>query len=414
MVHCKKDPVVVSITGYNLTVRNEYGPLEAHFGLYLSDSDGKVVAFRWLNSGDTTNIRVPNVPDGTKYDCTLAKITTLQGAGVQDSTISLTTYTRVGSGETIQLRDQNYYRSTMLRIQFTNVQSFDSIIVPNALTFQRPQASNNFTGQYNVSHTGQFWLRILINGDPHWRILQFDHINNQDLQAVVDASLLSVSFAPPTPVGFPFSAQWHFSVEGVVSLDSLLFYPLGDLIRAPGGYVPSYHSFNVFQPILSDVFNSMPDIYHGFRLRVSGLSPTADGYFYESDGFYPTLPSSLPVPAFDAVNSGLTNNVFSAATCTGDVDVVAFVRSRTGNPALNWELFLEPAVNDVTKYRLPELPKALASLSVALGHYDFNNQAQLRAESYDKLKGYSEVLHQRFLNNDPVWQARAGYLAKGR
>jgi hypothetical protein len=417
---CKKEQVVqpppTGKSDFVVDVRNDYNELDGHYGLYLSDDNGKVIAFRWLNFRDTTHIVVAQAPTGVRYDCTIAKITTVNasGSGVQDTAINLTTYTRLPSGETIQLRDLNYQFSTDLQIQFTNMTSFDSILVPNALTFAKPQASNGYTGQYRVQNTGKIWLRVLINGESHWRFLQFNHANTNNLQATVDATLLPVSLAHPTDVAFPFVAAWQYQLDGIVNLDSLHFYPLGDRIHAPGGIIPVFGDVEVFEPIINDVFNPGGKPYHNFRIRASGAGSPPEGYFYESDRIYPDIPATLPLPAFDALQSSLSTNRFSAALTSGDMDLLSFTRSINANPAINWEILVEPASSGTTTYRLPELPKALSALSSRLSSFDFQAKPQLRAESYDTYKDYLSVVRQRLLNNDPLWQAKAGYVAKGR
>jgi hypothetical protein len=96
------------------------------------------------------------------------------------------------------------------------------------------------------------------------------------------------------------------------------------------------------------------------------------------------------------------------------MDLLSFTRSINANPAINWEILVEPASSGTTTYRLPELPKALSALSSRLSSFDFQAKPQLRAESYDTYKDYLSVVRQRLLNNDPLWQAKAGYVAKGR
>lgn len=416
---CKKEQVIqppAEKSEFVLDVRNDYNGLQGHFGLFLSDDNGKVVAFRWLKNSDTTHVVVSQVTAGTHYDCTLAKITTrdISGSGVQDTAISLTTYTRLGSGEMIRLRDLNYGRTTSLKIQFSGFNSFDSIQVSNGLTVARPQASNNYTGQYLISHTGTIWLRILINGDPHWRFMEFKRVASDNLEATVDASLLPVSLAHPIHVSFPFVAPWQYQLDGVVNLDSLQFYPLGDRVHAPGGATPVFGDLNVFEPVINDVFNPGGKPYKNFRIRASGNGTPPDGFFYESDGIYAAIPQALPLPDFDALQSNLSTNRFSAAATIGDINVLSFTRARSGNPSLQWEIFVEPAASGTTTYRLPDLPKSLADLSYSLSQFDFPGQPQLRAETYDNFKGYLPVIRQRFLNQDPLWQAKGGYVAKGR
>lgn len=54
------------------------------------------------------------------------------GSGLRDTTITLTTYTALASGETINFRNLAYKRTTDLRFNLTGVNAFDSIIVADS------------------------------------------------------------------------------------------------------------------------------------------------------------------------------------------------------------------------------------------------------------------------------------------
>jgi len=417
---CNKQSAIITPPGnqeeFTLTVKNEFNELQAHYAVYLSDEDGKVVAFRWLPGDDTARIVVQGAANNARYDCTLAKIVVIDasGSGLRDTAISLTTYTRIASGETINLRDLNYKQNTDLRVQFTGITSLDSIIVSDGLTFSRPQQANSFIGQYRVEHTGKIWLRIRINGEDKWRFMLFENVNSENLEATIDATLLPTIFSHPKDIALPFVAAWQYKIDGVVDLAALRFFPLGDLLRAPGGAIPVFNNINVFEPVINDVFNPEPKPYGDFRVQVKGAGSPPDAYTYFSDRIYPELPAQLPVPSFDLLASPLSNNRYTAANTSGSVDLLSFTRSRAGTPSLSWEVLAAPVTSGFVTYRLPDLPKELADLSLSLKLYDFGNAVQVRGEAYDQYQGYEQVISQHLQNDDPLWQAKAGYTGKAR
>ncbi|MEI6410499.1 MAG: hypothetical protein WCR52_14010 [Bacteroidota bacterium] len=419
LAQCNKEtiiPVVEAPKPFVLTVDNSYNELQAKIGVFISDADGVLKAFRWVDGEDTAQIRVPGNTVGNRYDCTIAKVVALDasGSGVRDTSITLTTYTNVKSGETIYMRAHNYTQVTDLRIQFTNIASFDSIIVSDGISFSRPQAANNFYGQYRVTHTGKFWARIMINGEANWRYMLFENINSPDVVATIDATLLPKIMAKPKAIQLPFVTPWKYNVQGVVDLNANQFFPLGDLSRAPGGATPAFNELSVYEPIMNDVFDPGPKPYNGFRVQVSGSGADPDAYIYQSDRIYPELPDALTVPTFSVVPSPSSTNRFSGVNCTGQFDLLSVTRSNTGSPSFSWEVLLAPPANGISSYRLPELPKELSNLSFALSQYSFGGIVHAQGEAYDQYLGFEPVMRKRMLNDDPLWQARAGFVAKGK
>lgn len=414
---CKDDPIPIppSTTGFSLFVRNDFGPLDSHYAIYLSDSQGQVRAYREAPEQDTIQIEVPEAAADARFDCTVVKITAseIPGSGIRDTTIQLTTYTGLASGEHIYLRDLSYHQVTDLYVSFSGMTTFDSIIVPDGLTFVRPQASNNYTGQYRVLHTGRIWLRVLADKDPHWRYLSFENVNAPTLIAPVNVSLLPLTFVPPTPINLPFSAAWQYKVEGLIDTAKQQFLPMGDLLRAPGGAVPVFNTIHVFEPVVTDDFGPSPRPYKGFRLRTSGEdgSPASDGYTYESDHLYAKLPATLPIPDFDLIPTILSDKSLVAVQCLGQFDVLVLTRERAGTPNIKWEVFTKPAAG-IVSYSLPKVPSVLGQQFPALKNYDFGDLVRVRAERYERLTGYDAVIHRRLLNADPLWQAKAGYLGR--
>ncbi len=410
---CKKDPAPPGPIdpAFKITLNNELSPLAARFAVFLSDEDGKMLAYRELHGSDTAQVELTDAQTGDRYDCTVVKIVTIDapGSGVKDTLINLTTYTNLASGETINLRDLIYQQSTDLNVTFTGVTSVDTIIVPDALTFVRPQESNNFNGLYRVLHTGKLWLRVKVNGEPMWRFIIFENVNGSILNVTLDAGLLLPIMAAPVHLTLPFSAAWQYKVDGVLDTAALKFLALGDLLRAPGGAVPVFGELDIFQPIFNDA-DPGPKPYNGFRLQLSGEDISVGGYSYFGDSFYENLPTTLPVPAFDLLPTVLADNRLVATQCIGQFDVLAFARTRAGTPNIKWEVYTTPA-NGIATYRLPDVPPTLGAQFPSLKNYDFGGQVRARAEQYDRLD-YGAAIRQRLQNNDPLWQAKGGYLGR--
>lgn len=393
---------------FTLYFDNEYNALQARYGAFISDADGHVRAFRWLEGLDTASLSVARTASGDRFDCTVVKITNIDasGSGVVDTSISLTTYTNLANGQKISLRDQEYRQSIDLLIQFTNINSLDSIIVPDGLTFARPQPANNYTGQYRILHTGKIWLRILINGETTWRYMFFDNVVGTTQAASIDATILpKLLNAPSKYIGLPFNGPWKYEIEGLVDTASLKFMPLGDLLRAPGGAVAVFDQLAVFEPEVKP--------YAGYRIRMSAPVGTA-GYGYVSDGYFNSLPSFLSEPPFDIQPAVPANSRYAAARCLGDIDLVSFTRNYAGLPGVKWEALVAAQADAVVSYRLPDLPDEIAALSFALRTYNFGNGVETRAESYANLSDPAQIIRQYMAGTDPRWQTKGKLVARIR
>lgn len=407
---CRKNesPDPLAPITYSLTVHNEFGILEARYAVFLSDEDGAVREFRWIPANDTAHLTIPDVNSTDRFDCTVVKITTLDapGTGVRDTTVDLTTYTNLYSGGHIYLRDPNYLQTTDLYMAFTGMTSIDSIIVPEGLTFARPQPGNNFAGQYRVLHTGRIWCRILIDGETQWRYAYFENVNSATLDTTLDATTLPLVPTPPASISLPLLAEWDYKIDRVVDVAKRQFLPIGDLIHAPGGPIPIFDQMEVFEPA------GLPGA--GYRLRFSGSDDSPGSYRYECDQFFPTLPQSLPTLPFDITSTTLADNRLVAVQCTGLFDLLALTRRHTGTPHLNWEVLTALPNDGLLIYRLPDVPEPLGSLFPPLKSYDFGGSVQVRAENYDQFQSYPEAVMRRLLQDDPLWQMKAGYLGRER
>ena len=411
---CVKEPAPpLAEPRFSILVNNEFNILQARMAVFLSDENGSVRAYRELPGSDTAQITVPGSSPGDRYDCTVASIVTIDapGSGVRDTIVHLTTYTNLPNGETINLRAPFSYQTTDLNVTFTGVTSVDSIIVPDGLTFVRPEASNNFFGQYRVLHTGKLWLRVRVNGEPMWRFIRFDNVSGASLDATVDANLMLPIFAMPKKMTLPFTAAWTYNVDGLVDTAAHQFLAMGDLLHAPGGAVPVFGDVDIYEPVSNDVFDPAPKAYNGFRVRLNGRDLSPGGYTYTLDRFFADIPATLPLPAFDLQPTFLADNRLVATQCIGQFDALVFSRSHPGTPNITWEVYTAPAAGIAT-YRLPDVPEALGNRFAPLKNYDFGGQVTARAEYYERLSGYEAVIRQRLLNNDPLWQAKGGYLGR--
>ncbi|MCB0544577.1 MAG: hypothetical protein KDC70_13720 [Saprospiraceae bacterium] len=416
IIGCKKDPAPPPITPetpFSVTVNNEYGPLQARLAIFLSGEDGETLVYRELPGHATTVVEAPNSGTDDRFDCTVAKIVAIDapGSGVRDTIVTLTTYTSLQHGETINLRNIFPYLTTDLNVHFTNVTSVDTVIVPDGLTFEQPQASNNFNGRYRVQHTGKIWLRARVNGQQMWRFILFDKVSEPQLDATLDAAVMLPIFAAPKNIALPFTAAWEYKVDGIVDTSGFQFLALGDLLRAPGGAVPVFSDVDIYEPITNDVFDPGPKPYSGFRVRLSGADPNPGGYTYYSDDFYADIPATAPVPAFDLQPTTLSDNRLVATQCIGNFDALVFSRTRPGTPNIGWEVYTAPA-SGVVAYRLPDVPDALGNEFPALKNYDFGGNVRARAEEYKKISAYETVLRHLLQNDDPLWRAKAGYLGR--
>lgn len=408
----KASPPVEPDPVFEVFVQNDFFEIQAKYAIFLSNEDGEMLAFRWLPGEDTAQIQIPGSKPSDRFDCTILKVKTVEdnGTGVTDTTLTLTTYTQLASGQNINLRDLFFHQVTTLKFTLTGFTSLDSIVVSDALALSRPQANNNYYGEYLVNNTGRCWMRVLINGEHFWRFLTFSDAGAVLDAHTIDASQMLLILAPPRPIEFPFVTTWQYKLDGVVDTSQMEFFPLSQHHRAPGGSVIVYNSDQVFEPVNNDVFEPNRPYIDLFRLQTSGQTGTTSGYTYQSDNFYPAVPASLPEPPFDLEPTTLANNRAVAVHCVGDFDLLAFARTRAGTPNINWEVITKPK-NGIVLYRLPDVPKALGDLYPALKNYDFNTSVRARAEHYERMS-YDEVVRHRLVNADPLWKARGGYLGK--
>ena len=405
---CEKQvlPPPSADTAFTVVLHNSFNLAEAQYAAFVSDEDGLVRAFRWLPGTDTARLTVPDAKPGDRFDCTVVKIVPLlaPGTGIRDTTVRLTTYTGLSESADIFLREPSILQETDLTITLTGVVTLDSIVVPDGITFALPQEDNNFRGEYRIFHTGRFWCRLKINGEANWRYAFFDHVGSPTLDIQRDATTLPELVGPSAGVALPFFADWTYQLDRVTNLGQNQFLALGPLVPIPGGVVPVFDAFSVYEP------PGLPN--NGYRLRLSGFDPVPGGYGYVSDRFFQNLPPAVPLLAFDIAPTTLSDNRLVAAISTGPVDLLAFVR--TGTPNLTWEVLAAPTPNGLLAYRLPDVPSDLAELFNTLKTYNFGGAVRVRAEGYDQFDTYEAVIARRMAQDDPLWQMKAGYTARER
>ncbi|MBL7826204.1 MAG: hypothetical protein JNJ57_06195 [Saprospiraceae bacterium] len=411
---CNPDSPTLPPATFELAINNEYNELNGRFAIFITrPEDGSVLAFQWLPGEETSQVQVPDSKETDLFDCTIVKVSTLiaPGTGVRDTFLNLTTYTQVSSGTQISLRDQVYQKATDLTFKLEGMNSLDSVVVPDAYAIQRPYPSNNYSAEYRCYHTGDIWLRILINGDKFWKYVRFSNVTDDNLEAnTLDVNLLTSILATPIRINFPFAAEWQYQADGIVDTAKLQFFPLSRQLLPPGSFIPDIAFTEIFEPVNNEQFEPNRP-YSGFRLKTKGVGLGPDAYTYLSDNFYNTLPSDLPVPNFDLYPTVLSDNRLIAVDCAGEFDVLAFSRSRAGTLNINWEVLTKPSLG-IVSYRLPDVPKTLGDLYLPLKTYDFGGVVRARAESYQKQLSFEDIIRNHLNASDVLWQAKAGYLGR--
>jgi hypothetical protein len=414
LLSCEKEsPVNPSSKLFELYLNNEYNELASSVSVWITDKDGKIVAQRQLAGSDTAIVKVQGSSKESIFDCTVAQITAFDatGSGVIDTSVVLNTYTNIGSGEQIQVRNAlNNLQFTDIQMQFTGMTTFDSIIVPDGITFSRPTQFNNFQGYYRVANTGTFWMRFLVNNEDFWRFAVFENVGPNLLDLGMPSySVFPKMIASPSRIEFPFSSIWKYKVEGLIDTTQNRYFPMGDLSRAPGGFVPTINYVDVFEPETDDVFFPPPPRpYKGFRVYAYGEGD----YGYYIDRFYEELPTELPTQNWDLQPAGVVEGRVLAARCINEFDALVLGKTKAGLPNFRWHVHLAPKTNGVAEYRLPDVPSFLGNRFSVLKSYSFDPGVLARAERYDRYVDFESVQRKRMKNDDAYWQAKAGYMAR--
>lgn len=392
---------------FTFTFNSAYSIVQYETAGFLSDEDGQVRVFQWLSGPGTTKLTVPDAKAGERFDFTLVGIHTLAlpGTGVIDTFLTMRTYTHLANGAELDLIPVNNEIETLFQIKFNGISTLDSIVVPNGVTFELPQFDNGFQGQYLVRHNGQFWFRIKINAEPKWRYLIFDNVASSLLNITRDATTMPELPASSFSIGLPFFAGWSYRMDRAIDAGQNNLLTLAPQLPIPGGVMPLFDEIPVLEPA------GLPN--NGYRLWLMGNDAAPGGYGYECDRFFSTLPNVAPALNFDIQPTSLADKRLIAVTSSGPVDVLSFMRSAVPNN-MTWEVLTAPAATGPTVYRLPDVPVELSSLFPALMTYDFGSEVQVRAERYDLFDNYDAAIKVQMHPLDPLWRAKAGYVARRR
>jgi len=408
LVSCDKNdpPTPVGEERFSVTFHSAYSILQNETAGFLTDESGHVRVFQWLPGPGTTKITVPDAKPGERFDFSVAGIFTraVPGTGLIDTFVSVRTYTNLADSAEFDLIPPGDAYETDFQIKFTGITTLDSIVVPNGVTFALPQPDNNFQGQYLVQHSGQFWCRVKVNGESKWRYLLLDNVTGSTINVARDATTLPDLPPSAASIGLPFFAAWTYRLDRALDPDHNKFLPIGPQFPIPGGVVPLFDAIQVLEP------SGLPA--HGYRLWFLGEDPAPGGSGYECDRFFSVLPGTLPALNVDIQPTSVADKRVIAVTSSGPVDVLSF--TRFGSPNISWEVFVAPASTGPTMYRLPDVPAELSNRFPSLKTYDLGNSVRVRAEAYDGFNSYDEAIKARMSGFDPLWQAKAGYLARSR
>lgn len=396
---CKKTSPDAPRATYAIHFDNAFNLLQARYAAYLTDEEGKVVLFKWLSSSDTSSLTVP-FSDFDKYDCTIFKMVITPTATRMDTAVEMISYPQVPNKTTIFLRDNDPVIITDLKVQFTGLSTLDSIIVPNGLTFVKPQENTSFFGHYNVRHHGDFWLRARFDGDQHWKYMVFNNYQDANLTVSLDKNILPGFVNPNATIQLPFLAQWQYQIQGEVGGNENRLMPIGDLRRAPGGAVPLLDQLEVFRP------ESVS--FSRYRVQMQGSTTNTDAYTYYCDQYFTNLPATLPIPAFNIGSTTLGDSRLVGVQCIGEFNNLVIRRANSTIPSITWTAYTAPINGGITTHRLPDVPTELSTLFSGLKNYNFGSQVLVRAEKYQTLTGFEAVQSMLFLNENPNWRANAG------
>ena len=382
---------------FKITFNNEFTLLEAKFGAFLTQEDGKVVAFSWLNGNTITDFGLDYAESET-YNCTIVKITYTEAPGSPEDVVQLTTYHQLKDKTIINLRDLSFEQESNIKLQFTNITSLDSLIFPEGTALIRPQESTNYFGNFTVNHTGDFWLLAKFNGDPDWRYITFKNFAQTTNTLYIDANLMSKMHQVTPTIKLPFNARWRYHLDGVLNVENKKIIPLGDTFERLESSVSLGNNLYIHQP--EDIV--IPE----YKVELVGTKAGVDGYTYKINRFYNVLPTLIEAPTFNIMPTLVNDNRRVGVRCEGNFDALVMTRTIEGTPQINWSVYAAPALDGNVSHELPELPRELGLLYPQLSNYAFGSGIKVRAEQFKFLMGYDEVLSNIFDNSDPFWQTK--------
>jgi hypothetical protein len=398
IVACKDNNVDLR-PAYDVTFNNEYSLLNAKIGVFISDDSGNVKVFSWLKGKEVQKVSVP-YSDADVYDVTVVKVTYSETLpGFPEDQVVLTTYKNVRHNAIVNLRDLEFEEEAEVKIQFLNLASLDSLVMPEGTALVKPEASNNFFGNFKVNHTGDFWFFGKFNGQNNWKYFTFKNFAPTTNTFNIKADMLaSMSQAAPK-INLPFETRWRYHLDGILDVDQNKIIALGDIMEEPDARVGRSSQLEIFKP--EDIF------INGFKVELEGTKEGADGYTYRINRFYSTvLPNSIEAPTFNVEPALLNDKRTVGVACTGDFDGLVVTRTIGGTPSMTWEMHLPPVLNGIVSHRIPDIPEELRSLYPKLGNYAFDAGTLVRAERYKLLFGFEDLSILRFENADAFWQTK--------
>lgn len=397
LISCNKENTPVR-EAFNITLNNEFSLLQAKYAAFLTDQTGKVVAFSWLNSKDTTTLTLRNT-DETTFDCTIVKTYNAGTLSSPDEKVELVTYTAVKNGALINLRNLDTEKMDDIKLQFINISSLDSLVFPESTALVTPQPSTNYFGNFRVKHSGDYWLLAKVNGDPSWRYFTFKNYATTVNPYYIDAALLPKMQNAIPKVKFPFTARWRYHIDGFLDVDQQKIIPLGDTYEEPDANVAIGDVLSVYRP--EDITLT------GYKLDVEGtMLAGSNSYTLRINRWYDALPTEVEAPDFTVKPTLINDNKQISVQCDGNFDALVVTRTTTGYPEIHWSAYLAPAPDSNVSYALPQIPEELATLYPQLASYAFDNGNVVRAERYRRLFGYEEMLATIFTNADYYWQTK--------
>jgi hypothetical protein len=394
---CNKNSSIAPRLPYTIIINNEFTLLEAKFGVFITDDDGKVAAFSWLDGQDTTHFGL-RFSDSDKYNCTIAKISINRSTGIPDTLVEMTTYDHVQHNTVINLRELKYEQEVNIKMQFKNLSSLDSLIVPESEIIITPTSSNNYFGNFKVNYTGDFWLRAKFNGEPGWKYLLFTNFAQTPNTLYIDPNLMSPMTKVPHQLNLPFESRWKYHIDGIINIDNQKLMPLVNILDEQDNNVPVADYLRVYQP--DDL------ALNGYRLSLQGIKQGPNGYTYGLDRYYSILPNSIEMPDFNIEPTLVNDFNRIGIRCVGNFDALVITRTISGATKITWSVYVPPVLDGDISNELPQIPKELASLYPKLANKQFDSGTAVRAERYKLLFGFEDVQFSIFDNTDVFWQPK--------
>jgi hypothetical protein len=288
--------------------------------------------------------------------------------------------------------------TTELKLQFTGINSLDSIIIPNSTTIIHPQESNNFFGHYQINHNGNFWIRAKFNGDTEWKYRTFKNYSAGDVSLSLAANQFTTITSPQLSIALPHSARWAYQAMGETQ-----------------GTSPQWMALDQNSDLNTPPFSSTLELirpenepYNRYRLHLKGSGNSSNGSVFHLDQIVDNLPTSIPSIPFNVTPYQISDFRNITIECSGDFDMLTVKRTSPTPPYVRWTSYLPSALNQNVLHQLPEIPDEVARLAPALKNYNLGYTISVTGERYELLSGFEEVQHNLLLNDNPYWKAQAG------